>query len=465
MVIAAALMLLLTACDLRPVAEQPAVPDGPDVADEPEVPPGDEPDDGGAEPVPDEDPVGDEDAEEEEPPPKPVPGGAFVETFDGNPSAPTPWSGEGWDVAVHSRDVDTWHQLEAVDAQHGPDCGAPPATHRITAYEDMVFSCKDHVMTSINASGYGAIYLTPNRMVDFSDGEAVVTIDVSTLRGSLRDWWDIWLTPYEENLQTPLEDWYPDLAGPPRNAVQVTLNDDNSAIPRIYRNHKETVLESEWWTSYDSFLKPDPARRDTFELRISRTHIRFGMPQYDQWWVDTKIKDLGWDRAVVQLGHHSYTPRKDGAGKPNTWHWDNLTIDPAVPFTMIKADRRYVDPSSPDTVTFDAPAPADANLRFSAMGEDVQVSFDGRTWEDAAKPPQSIDNGLLFSSYWTPVPEGTQQVQVRARAGWLPSWIAKDFAIWSQTVVAGAAADQVSSADLTRVVAEERRIDYFCSIV
>jgi hypothetical protein len=303
-------------------------------------------------------------------------------------------------------------------------------------------------------------------MVDFSKGEAVVTIDVSTLRGSLRDWWDIWLTPYEENLQTPLEDWYPDLAGPPRNAVQVTLNDDNSAIPRIYRNHEETVLDSEWWTAYDSFLKPDAARRDTFELRISRTHIKFGMPKYDQWWVDTKIKNLGWDRAVVQLGHHSYTPRKDGAGRPNTWHWDNLAIDPAVPFTIIKADRRYVDPSSSPTVMFDAPAPADAKLRFSAMGEDVGVSFDGgRTWEDAARPPQSIDNGLLFSSYWTPVPEGTQQVQVRARAGWLPSWIAKDFAIWSQRASAGAAADQVSSAELMRIVSEERRIDYFCSII
>jgi hypothetical protein len=358
--------------------------------------------------------------------------------FDGDPPAPVPWHGAGWDVAFHSRDVETWHRLEPMDAAHGADCGPPPASHRITAYEDAVFICRDHVMTAINATGYGAIYLTPSRMVDFSDGEAVITIDVSTLRTSGRDWWDIWLTPYEDNLQTPLEDWFPDLAGPPRRAVQVTLNDDNAAIPRIYRDHEETVVESEWWTGYDAFLRPDAMRRDTFELRISRRHIAFGIPQYDHWWVDSSIPDLGWDRAVVQLGHHSYNPTKDGSGTPNTWHWDNLTIDPAVPFTIINADRRYVDPGTSDTVRFERPAPADAHLRFSAMGEQIQVSFDdGRTWEEAQQPSQSASNGLLFSNYWTPVPEGVRHVGVRGDAGWLPSWIAKDFTIWSTTVPSG----------------------------
>ena len=39
-------------------------------------------------------------------------------------------------------------------------------------------------MTSINASGYGVIYLTPDQMVDFSAGEAVVRFDMSTFRTS-----------------------------------------------------------------------------------------------------------------------------------------------------------------------------------------------------------------------------------------------------------------------------------------
>ena len=29
----------------------------------------------------------------------------------------------------------------------------------------------------------------------------------STLRTSLRDWFDIWVTPHEDNLELPLDDW------------------------------------------------------------------------------------------------------------------------------------------------------------------------------------------------------------------------------------------------------------------
>src|SRR4029450_2992231 len=35
---------------------------------------------------------------------------------------------------------------------------------------------------------------------------------------------------------------------------------------------------------------------------------------------------------VVQFAHHSYTPEKDGAGVPGTWHWDNLQSTPSTPF-------------------------------------------------------------------------------------------------------------------------------------
>lgn len=334
-------------------------------------------------------------------------------------------------MAVHSRDVETWHRLEPIAAAHGPDCGPRPARHRVSAYEDAVYSCADHVMTAINASGYAAIYLTPDRMVDFSKGEAVIAFDVSTLRSSSRDWWDIWLTPYDDNLQLPLDDDI-DLAGPPRRAVQVRMNDDNSAIPRIYRNHREHPVESEWSTGYESVLTPDSMRRDGFELRISRTRIAFGMPEYGLGGWTGRSRTWVGDRAIVQLGHHSYNPTKDNAGTPNTWHWDNVSIDPAVPFTIINADRRYVDADTSRTLTFEQPAPVDAHLRFSAMGERMRVSFDGgTTWEQARRPPHAADNGFLFSNYWTPVPEGAQRVRIRGENGWLPAWIAKDFAIWS----------------------------------
>src|SRR5262249_30195940 len=53
-----------------------------------------------------------------------LPPNAFLETFDGRPEAPTPWHGTGWDVTVHSRNRETWQQLEPMAAMHGADCSA-----------------------------------------------------------------------------------------------------------------------------------------------------------------------------------------------------------------------------------------------------------------------------------------------------------------------------------------------------
>ena len=38
-----------------------------------------------------------------------------------------------------------------------------------------VFQCRNHVMTAINASGYGVIYLTPNHLVDLSLERSVIS--------------------------------------------------------------------------------------------------------------------------------------------------------------------------------------------------------------------------------------------------------------------------------------------------
>ena len=111
-------------------------------------------------------------------------------------------------------------------------------------------------------------------------------------------------------------------------------------------------------------------------------------------WADTAIADLGWSRGVVQLGHHSYTPDQ-GCWMPDQperrnrlcaehWHWDNVSISPAVPFTLLRADRRTADAAN-GKLSFPAPAPANANLRFAGIGSNLSVSFDGgKTWQAAA---------------------------------------------------------------------------------
>jgi hypothetical protein len=366
----------------------------------------------------------------------------FLETFDGDPAAPQPWQPANWDITVHSRDQDTWDSLNPMEAAHGPDCSPPPATHPITAYEDTVYLCKNHMMTAIKAGGYGVIYLTPNHMLDFSQGEAVIRFDISTLVTSQRDWWDIWITPYDDQLQLPLEDFYPDLNGPPRRAVQIVMAEETMravvyeefSVAQSSEFHGD--IPTKWSTKYSSFLTPDARRRDTFEIRLSQDHLKVGMPDYDFWWIDSPIEPLDWNQGIVQLGHHSYNPAKcehGVCGTPNTWHWDNVAMTPTVPFTLIQADRRFVDDET-TSVTFAEAAPDNARLRFTGIGTNLAVSFDnGTTWQPAQRQAQKKYDEGSFQSYWTPIPAGATSVQFRGEPWWGGEWHVRAISIWAQT--------------------------------
>lgn len=156
------------------------------------------------------------------------------------------------------------------------------------------------------------------------------------------------------------------------------------------------------------------------------------------YWFDVAIDPpLTWDQGVVRIGHHSYTPDKDckkpgdRSCQPNTWHWDNVEISPAVPFTILHADRRYVDTENP-SVVFEKPAPDGAYLRFSAIGSNLEVSFDqGKTWQLAIKQTQKKDVEDHFSSYWTPVSSGVTSVHFRDQRWSGGDWHARNISIWS----------------------------------
>lgn len=377
---------------------------------------------------------------------QPVAGAAFVETFDGDPAAPAPWEPAGWEVTVHRR---AWaadnYKLNGMNAQHGPDCSAPPATHYTDTFEGAVFNCRNHVMTAINEPGYGAIYLTPNQLVDFSQGEAVIRFDVSTARNSTRDWIDLWITPYQENLQLPLTDWLPDLSGEPKRALHFDLGvffsggQHSHWRAQVINNHSVTqeYLGTQW-IGWEDLFTPDAMIRTTHEIRISKTRISICVPAYFHCWVDQSIPTLSWDKGVVQLGHHSYTPFKDGNGGPTTWHWDNVSINPSVPFTIIHADRRYTDSANP-AVNLAQPAPAGANLRFAGQGQNLKVRFNGGAWQNATKQAQErySSDGGTFESYWTPIPQGTTRVEFSGDGWWAGPWHVRDISVWSLSAAAG----------------------------
>jgi hypothetical protein len=234
----------------------------------------------------------------------------------------------------------------------------------------------------------------------------------------------------------PLQDWLPDLHGHPMNGVNVRMDfENNTFVASVFRDGAETKIGS--FATYDEVLTPDPARRDTFELRISQTRLSFGMPAYGLTFVDESMPALGWSMGVVQFGHHSYTPTKANSPsdpRPNTWHWDNVEIAPAVPFTMVKATSRAVGGGAGvETVRFASAAPAGASLRFAGIGDRLEVSFDGgASWQAARVQPSSVPStDDHFRSYWMPVPPGTKEVRFRADDWWGGPWRVRDLTIWS----------------------------------
>ncbi len=353
-----------------------------------------------------------------------------------SPASPRPFADPDWDVIVHSRDVATWPQPLPMLAEHGPDCSPPPATHPVQTYQDSVFVCRNHLMTAINGEGYGAIYLTPAHLLDFSAGPGTVRYQVSTERSSPRDWHDIWVSAFDDNLVLPLY-FLPDLQGPPRNAVHIQLSSDDTFKATLFRDFKAFDLDRRDSTPYDRVLSPSANARTILELQLTRTRVRFGMPEHNLWWIDAAIPELPFNRGVVQFGHHSYNPTKAPGGRPGTWHWSGFEISPSVPFGLLHGSLPAVNADTPKRVCFAGSAPEGAHLRFAGVG-DISVSFDGgRTFTAAAPAAQVGPHGegspqpALFASYWTPVPAGTTSVVVRGADWWGGPWWVRDPSIWS----------------------------------
>ena len=377
-----------------------------------------------------------------------------------------PNSLDNWAIVRQVRDRSSWNAPESMTAWHdGSTCNSPPASHTVASFDEVPFLCRNHMMTATNAGtatpdAYAVTYLTPDRLIDFSSGNTFVRFDVATLRSSGRDWIDLWITPYGDNLVVPLDDSLPDAQGYPRNGLhlRMTSGDVNSSRfeASLIVNHRAFRIPPSSTQTYEdafraaipkpadpgAFWPTSPTRRDTFELSIGNGRFRFGMPRYNLWWYDIPLQamDMGPQLlGVLQIGHHSFHPSSDGA--PNTWHWDNIGIAPARQFSIINGDRRYVDATT-TTINFSRPAPWDANLRFAGYGSKFEVrGYDASGvalggWQKAKQQDEELDVKGRFHSYWTPVPPGTARVDFRADNE--PSnkskpdmWVARDATIWS----------------------------------
>ena len=369
-------------------------------------------------------------------PATPAEAGPYTYTFDGDPTAPLSLYGMAeFDLQVHSRDAqDHPGTMTEVQAAHTDTCGAPGEQnqngHTVSTPEASIYQCKGHVMTAIRDDGYGVIYLTPNRMLDWTNGEAVVDVDISTFKSSYRDWWDITLSPFMDAQALPLLSDLSqgvDLQEPNLNSVVVTTdNGEGSPNLKIVTNGRVEGYGDDHHVPQDDGLVPDAMHRSTFKLTITASHVRFERIADDAGpgvtFVDQEIPTLSWSQGVLQLGHHSYNPRKDGAGVEDTWHWDNLYLSNGVLFTIIRSEERYLTDSG--TLTFDRPAPPNSYLRFSAIGA---VNIDGQV----AAPQTYAGHEEHFSSYLVPIAAGTTSIQYEGAGGWFGPAMIKDASIFA----------------------------------
>jgi hypothetical protein len=375
---------------------------------------------------------------------------AFNFQWMGTPASPNGVVPTGWDEQIHVRTPqDT---MSAMQAQHGPDCGAPPATHTITQLRDGVYICRNHLMTAISGKpGYGEIALTPNQLADWSSGTTVIQVSVSTLQFNNSDFLEIWIMPFAENSTMPINVTDPDGQGPPKTALRFALNQGafGGTTGDVYRydnfNSPGRLPKAHDCYAGSPYCLPalglkSATLRTTYEIDISSNHIRFGLPSNRVWWTDTDIPALSFTKGVISLTHHSYDPTKHNPGTGiDTWHWSNFYISNADPFTIINGAERSIHADGATTVHFPSPAPANAYLRFSGIGT-TQVSFNGGTsWQMAQRQAQKVENAGHFSSYWTPVPAGVTSVMFKGTGDrWYQGpWWVRDPAIWSLSLGSG----------------------------
>jgi hypothetical protein len=392
---------------------------------------------------------------------------SYSYAWSGAPAAPQAWTPDAvddWDLLASS-DFPS-DQGGTMQARYGADCAPPPATHPIRALADSAYLCRGQLMTAINGGGdapktYGGVYLAPAQLADFGAGTATITWQVSTRRASTNDWWEVWLTPFEQNLVAPaVPDDVPAFNGPPGDAIRVRMNNGicpgsgqpatlgtSGGVPigtvfnvEVFANHKRMGIDGPGFPPCveTALGRSGPSVPSGFRLDVARNHVKFsalraggGQPIV---YADARV-DLPFTQAVLQFAHQSFAPAQacggNGTCGPNTYQWSNVSIKPAAPFTMLRPNGAATVHGQTTTLTLPQPAPADSHLRFYAIGS-IRVGFDGHPAAAAvAQAGQQSRSGE--ASYWMPVPAGTTTVTLSGTgANGLPWWVF-DVSVWAPT--------------------------------
>lgn len=392
-------------------------------------------------------------------------GDIFREVFNGAPTEPVSVvnSLDRWYAQpTNNRLFANQYRPTPMQADHGSDCSPPPGSHRIDTYEQSIYLCKDHLMTAMNPGDEeaGVVTLQPNHLVDLSKQEAVVKVDVSTFSPSAGDWWEIWITPWEDQLVAPADHWL-NFAGPPRNALYFAVRELDGRkfwSSTVFSNFRSVLPGAtcadcatgvEFWESPEitDLVPRSNTRKDTYEIRLTKQHVKMlvrsiadgSMKVVDEFDIPGGFPA---DAGIVQFIGASYNANQNGKFNctpfvtcprtPSaTWHWDNVEISPAVPYSLIAVEPFLVRGESPSKeIVFSEEAPRNARLLFTGLsaGNVFELSFDGgSTWQKSSlvqpHPPVGdevcgggVDCITQNLSYTINVPAGTKGAIVRASA-------------------------------------------------
>jgi hypothetical protein len=239
---------------------------------------------------------------------------------------------------------------------------------------------------------------------------------------STRDWLDVLVTPFDDAMSYPFRsDLDVDGSGLPHNAIHIEqgFGSDQWEIEVIRDDAVETLGTVA--IPYDRFGGQSRATRTSVSIEISATTITLSYPAVPEASTTVSFDELSWTQGIVQFGHHSYDPLKDCDTTPqvicaaNTWHWDNISIDPAQRFYQWQATPERtgapIHDSEARMLELGQPAPADAELVFSgSCGVEVRFSPD-EDWQ----PTMILGNVHVehTQSYRVDVPEGATEVEFR----------------------------------------------------
>ena len=276
------------------------------------------------------------------PPGDAAPGPGFSEQFDGDTGL------DRFRIGVYHRNLgaqevggepEVWGDGNALHGgvwtgDHDGDCGPPDTQRELRSdwsngraefnVDQLVFACRDHVMTSMgDVDGYSIVWFSPR--TEFSRATVrTVAWDVNVTDLGGRQWWEVSIVPAGTEFLATV-DW---LAG---TANIGTYHPDAIVVGNgPFGGDVSIVVDgedrSDRWASVCG-LDPEGCDSKMIRRRFAVTDNRDGTITVDYGGLFTQtLAGALPERFEVYFKDHNYTPDKDEVPVGHTWHWDNLFI-------------------------------------------------------------------------------------------------------------------------------------------